>query len=98
MQLINNTITNTSLDLTYNQSVQGVYMNLQRDLNFYEVTTTTTNTNYYKVQTQASPAGNGTNINLGTSSGSMYTWEKETALTVDDNTGLTAGKILQKKR
>ena len=97
MQLINNTITNTSLDLTYNQSVQGVYMNLQRDLNFYEVTTTTTNTNYYKVQTQASPAGNGTNINLGTSSGSMYTWEKETALTVDDNTGLTAGKILQKK-
>ena len=90
MQMTNYNITNTSLDLQWNDLVQGVYMNTARDLNFYEVSTTTTNTNYYKVQTQASPAGNGTNINLGTSSGSMYTWDKETAVTVDDNTGFTA--------
>ena len=92
MQFTEYNLNNTSLDITYNQQVQGVYMNTARDLNFYEVTTTTTTTNtpYYKVQTQASPAGNGTNINLGTSSGSMYTWEKETAVTVDDNTGFSA--------
>lgn len=97
MQLVNNSITNTSLDVTYGSSVQGQSMTTGRDLTFYEVASTTTN--YYKVATTPSPAGDGTNIALGTGNAgsSMYSWKNTTRLDVDSNSGFGQGKDIKKK-
>lgn len=99
MQLITGSLNSTSLDITWNQSIQGVQLNYARDLNFYQTSTTNTNTNYYKVATTPSPAGNGTNISLGTGNAgsSMYSWKNTTRLDVDSNSGFVAGKDIKKK-
>lgn len=97
MQLINNSITNTSLDVQYNSLIQGQSLTTARDLTFYEVASTTTN--YYKVATTPSPAGDGTNIALGTSNAgsNIYSWKNVTSAVVDDTTGFTAGDNIYKK-
>jgi len=59
----------------------------------------------YRVSTAASthlelspsPAGDGTQVDIGTSVVGSYVWKNGTKITVDDNTGFTAGKFIQKK-
>jgi hypothetical protein len=85
------------MDLEYGDNLAGNNITSYENLTLYQSTSSTVN--YYKVATTPSPAGDGTNIALGTGNAgsSMYAWPNETKITVDDNTGLTAGKFLQKK-
>jgi len=91
------TTNNSGMDLEYGDNLAGNNITSYENLTLYQSTSSTVN--YYKVATTPSPAGDGTNIALGTGNAgsSMYAWPNETKITVDDNTGLTAGKFLQKK-
>lgn len=85
------------MDIRVGDTIAGNYISTAEQITFYSTSSSTVN--YYKVATTPSPAGDGTNIALGTGNAgtSMYAWPNETKITVDDNTGLTAGKFLQKK-
>ena len=85
------------MDIRVGDTIAGNYISAVEQITFYSTSSSTVN--YYKVATTPSPAGDGTNIALGTGNAGtgMYAWPNETKITVDDNTGLTAGKILQKK-
>ena len=48
-----------------------------------------TSSPYTLLELDPSPAGDGTNVNIGTSVYGSYVWKNETSITVDDNTGLT---------
>jgi hypothetical protein len=52
---------------------------------------------YTQLELDPSPAGDGTEVDIGTSVVGSYVWKNGTKITVDDNTGFTAGKFLQKK-
>lgn len=52
---------------------------------------------YTQLELDPSPAGDGTQVNIGTSVVGSYVWKNGTKITVDDNTGFTAGKFIQKK-
>ena len=52
---------------------------------------------YTQLELDPSPAGDGTQVDIGTSVVGSYVWKNGTKITVDDNTGFTAGKFIQKK-
>ncbi len=52
---------------------------------------------YTQLELDPSPAGDGTEVSIGTSVLGSYVWKNGTKITVDDNTGFTAGKFVQKK-
>ena len=54
-------------------------------------------TAYTQLELDPSPAGDGTEVDIGTSVVGSYVWKNGTKITVDDNTGFTAGKFIQKK-
>ena len=90
------TTNNSGMDIEYGDTVASNYISGVETLQLYQVTTS--NVSYYKVATTPSPAGDGTNIALGTGNAgsAMYSWKNETSIVVDDNTGLTTtGKFLK---
>ena len=95
------TTNNSGMDLEWGDTIDnpsaGNQIASAETLNLYENTTSTVN--YYKVATIPSPAGNGTNIALGTGNAgsSMYSWKNTTRLDVDSNSGFVAGKDIKKK-
>ena len=50
-----------------------------------------------QLELDPSPAGDGTQVDIGTSVVGSYVWKNGTKIVVDDNTGFTAGKFIQKK-
>ena len=84
---------NYYLDMAYGvrKSQGGTQTSTQ--VNMYTQTTPA----YYRVNTTPSPAGDGSQIDLGTSTVNVYSVKKETAISVDSYSGFTAGKFIQKK-
>ena len=99
---------NTGLDVRYGDNVNlsnywfdreyGVRRSqgggqYQQNVTLYTETTPA----YYRIDTTPSPAGDGSQIDLGTSTLGVYTVKNETAISVDNYAGFTAGKFIKKK-
>ena len=99
---------NTGLDVRYGDTVNlsNYYLDreygvrrtqgggqYQQNVTLYTETTPA----YYRIDTTPSPAGDGSQIDLGTSTLGVYTVKNETAISVDNYAGFTAGKFIKKK-
>lgn len=86
------TTRNSSMDISYGDTVQGKSLTSNQTLNFYALSAAA----HYSLTTVPYVAGN-TNMNLGTSNYNMYSWKNVTSAVVDDTTGFTAGDSIYKK-